>query len=271
MKAQGIRLFVSDVDGTLLDGHKQLTEATRTAVTKLQAAGIPLALVSARPPRGLRWLSETLNLQGACAALNAAIILDAQFEVKQQRQLDSNTVHEILALLLKHDLGAWVYTSEDWFVSRLDAAHVRHEIEAVEFSPLLFTALDEIQDPIVKIVGVGDDPKSMNACEQQMQQRFGKALCMTHSLENRLEITDREANKGTAVKALGTIMGVPPNAIATAGDGENDIAMFHQSGFSIAMAQAPIEVRRAASQTTSSNANDGLAWAIETFILPRNE
>jgi hypothetical protein len=88
-------------------------------------------------------------------------------------------------------------------------------------------------------------------------------------LANRLDATYHAANKGGAVIAIANELGIPLRNVATAGDGDNDIAMFRESGLSIAMGQAPPEVHRAASHTTTSNGDDGLAWAIEEMILKR--
>lgn len=267
MRAHGIQLLVCDVDGTLLNGQKQLTAITRQAVGRLHAAGISVSLVSARPPRGFKPLMEALDIRAACAALNGAIIVDPQLNVIAKYPLLESRVRQITALLQKHTLDAWIYTTQDWYVSNLEAAHVGREVEAVKFSPLLYTRLDEIHDPVVKIVGIGDDYSAMTACEEELRRELGDSLSMSRSLDNRLEITDHAANKGTALDEISSAMKIAHAHIATAGDGENDILMFRKSGFSIAMGQSSAEVRRAASETTSSNANDGLAWAIDHLIL----
>ena len=71
---------------------------------------------------------------------------------------------------------------------------------------------------------------------------------------------------GAAISIAG-MLGIPLEQVVAAGDGENDIPMFRASGFSIAMGQASAEVHRAASYVTSSNIQDGLAWAIDNVIL----
>lgn len=67
--------------------------------------------------------------------------------------------------------------------------------------------------------------------------------------------------------SVAEILGIPLEEVATVGDGENDIPMFRVTGLSIAMGQAAAEVHRAATYTTSSNSQNGLAWAIQDIIL----
>jgi hypothetical protein len=269
MEPPKIRLFVSDVDGTLLNAQKELTEATRGAIRRLQSAGIPISLISSRPPQGLKWLIETLDVQHACAALNGGVIIDPKLEVLSERHLRDAVTPEIVGLIEAQNLDPWIYTQKEWYVTRRDAAHVKHEAEVVRFPPKLFGTLDEVDRPIIKITGVSDNSDSIIACHNQLIHKFGSRLSLSCSLPNRLEITHQDANKGTAIDAIGATVNVARNQIATAGDGENDILMFRNSGFSIAMGQAPVEVRRSATETTTSNSQDGLAWAIDEFLLKR--
>jgi hydroxymethylpyrimidine pyrophosphatase-like HAD family hydrolase len=67
---------------------------------------------------------------------------------------------------------------------------------------------------------------------------------------------------------LSRLRNIPPEQIATIGDMSNDVPMFRQSGFSIAMGNAGDEVKTAARAVTDSNENEGFAKAVRNFILP---
>jgi len=75
------------------------------------------------------------------------------------------------------------------------------------------------------------------------------------------------ANKGEVVRVLSRMLDVPAAQIATIGDMPNDVLMFECSGVSIAMANASVEVQRAARFVTSSNTEEGFAVAMERFVL----
>jgi Cof subfamily protein (haloacid dehalogenase superfamily) len=269
MEPRNIQLFVTDVDGTLLNAQKELTDATRKAMKHLRDAGIPISLISSRPTRGLKWLIDELEIQHACAALNGGVIIDPQLNILSGYHLRDVLAQKILGLIEGQGLTPWIYTETSWYVPEFDGQHVRHEVEVVKFEPSLFDALADIDGPIVKITGISDDSAMILACEDLLNRKFGERLSLSCSLPNRLEITHHDANKGNAIEAIGATIDLAPDAIAAAGDGENDILMFRKTGFSIAMGQASAEVRRSASVTTTANSQDGLAWAIEEFILKR--
>ncbi|MET0126489.1 MAG: HAD hydrolase family protein, partial [Pseudomonas caspiana] len=84
-----------------------------------------------------------------------------------------------------------------------------------------------------------------------------------------LDVTALDANKGHALITLASQLGVDMAHTAAIGDGGNDVAMFHKAGFSIAMGQAEESVRSQADVVTGSNLQDGVASAIERYMLPR--
>lgn len=267
MVSHNIRLFVSDVDGTLLNTFKKLSPATIKAVRDLRAAGIQFSLVSQRPLQGLRKLLKELQIQGACAALNGGVVVDQSFSVVSEKNIRAALIQGIVGMIERYELVPWIYTLSAWYVPQPDAPHVWHESKTLGFLPTRFEDLGEISEPVIKISGIGDDYRAVSECEDQLRHQLGAQLSISRPLSNHLDISHLEANKGVAVTSIAAMLGIPLDEVATAGDGENDIPMFRVSKISIAMGQAPPEVHRAASDTTTSNGQDGLAWAIHDLII----
>src|SRR5581483_8238542 len=94
-----IALVISDVDGTLVDTQKRVTERTRQAVASLQARGIGFTIVSSRPPFGLRPLIETLHITLPVAAFNGGAIVSPALKILNQRSIDPAVARAILAFL----------------------------------------------------------------------------------------------------------------------------------------------------------------------------
>ena len=81
-----IALVVSDVDGTLVTPDKQLTDAARRAVARLQAAGIGFTLTSSRPPLGMRMLLAPLDITLPIGPFNGSTRLGALSNVGYERE-----------------------------------------------------------------------------------------------------------------------------------------------------------------------------------------
>src|ERR1700735_5520408 len=82
-----------------------------------------------------------------------------------------------------------------------------------------------------------------------------------------LDVTHPQANKGAVVLTLSKLLNIPPEQMATIGDMPNDVLMFRNSGFSIAMGNASDEVKSQATAVTDSNQDEGFANAVRKFIL----
>ena len=103
--------------------------------------------------------------------------------------------------------------------------------------------------------------------ETALRDLLGSRAFVARSQKYYLDVTHPDANKGEVVKSLSRILAVPQSEIATIGDGANDVAMFAQSAFCIAMGNASPEVQSHADVVTDSNEEDGFAKAIERYLL----
>jgi hypothetical protein len=118
-------------------------------------------------------------------------------------------------------------------------------------------------------VGVSQDFERLTACEAAAREALGDRVSVVRSQRYYLDVTPAGTDKGTLLVELARRLGVPREEIVTIGDMENDLPMFRNSGFSIAMGNATDEVKRTANAVTLSNEEDGFAEAIERIVLPR--
>jgi Cof subfamily protein (haloacid dehalogenase superfamily) len=265
----GILLVISDVDGTLVTNDKILTDRSRAAVSRLGAAGIGFSIVSSRPPFGLRMLVEPLSLRLPMGAYNGGALVMPDLTVLEQRLLPSETARASIAVLRAFALDVWAFAGDRWLVENSDGAYVEREVRTIRVPPTVVAHLDSHLDAIGKMVGVSHDFARLAACETAVRRKLGGSASIARSQPYYLDVTPAGTDKGVAVAGLALRLGVPAAAIATIGDMENDVAMFRQSGLSIAMGNASPEVKRLADAVTLSNEEDGFASAVERLILPR--
>jgi Cof subfamily protein (haloacid dehalogenase superfamily) len=265
-----IRLLLADVDGTLVTQEKRLTPGAKDAAHALRGAGINFAITSGRPPRGMRMLIEPLALTGAIAGFNGGVYVNPDLSVIETRTLDPMVAAQTVNLLIDQGLDAWVYTVDQWFLRDPRAPHVAREASTVQFDATVVPAFTaENFAHAVKIVGVSDDLDRVAAGEKRVQSELHGRAGATRSQPYYLDVTHPQANKGVVVDTLSELLQIPHAEIATIGDMPNDILMFRNSGFSIAMGNSSDEVKAHASAVTGSNEEDGFAAAVRRFILPR--
>ena len=263
-----IRLLLSDVDGTLVTRDKLLTPRAIAAVTALRAAGIGFTVTSARPPRGLVSLIEPLGLTDPVAGFNGGVLTTPDLAVIETHRIDPEAARKTVALFQRHGADVWVYDADAWFVHDRAAPHVDREAWILKFGPEVVADFpDTVLDQAIKIVAVSDDPKVMAACETEADAALGGTVSATRSADYFVDVTHPKATKGHVVHALARRLGLEPHQIATIGDMPNDVLMFRQGGFSVAMGNASDAVKAEADAVTDSNEEDGFAKAVERFLL----
>jgi len=262
-----ISALISDVDGTLVNSDKILTENAKAAVAELHAAGIAFTIISSRPPRGMRMLIESLGIVKPIAGFNGGIIAMPDLSVVERHSPLPEAARNAVDILTEHQVEVWVFSGDDWLVSDLHGLNIDREVRTVQFSPTLVATFADALSSVGKIVGVSDDFDLLTRCEEELRTELADCASVVRSQRYYLDITHPLANKGAAVLALSKLLGVPLEEIAVIGDGSNDVAMFERCKFSIAMGNAAPEVQRQAQFVTSSNDAEGFAEAVRRFVL----
>jgi len=262
-----ISLVLADVDGTLVNEQKVLTKRAQAAVQHLREARIRFAITSGRPPRGMAMLLDDLRLDTPIAGFNGGVFVTPELAVIEQKTLPDNIAAKAIELIRGCGLDAWVYRGNGWLITNPDAPHVAREARTVQFKPTIVADVGEKLGQIAKIVGVSDDHDKVQRCEVEAQAAFGQHATANRSQPYYLDITHKDANKGAVVEFLSRHLEVPAAEIATIGDQPNDVLMFKQSCFSIAMGNASDQVKEQASVITDSYNDEGFAKAMERFIL----
>lgn len=263
-----IRLVISDVDGTLVGKDKQLSQATVDAVKRLRAAGVLFTLISARPLSGVMDIVRRLELDTPVGAYNGGTIARPDGTVISAERLEQGAAREALAMFDLDWVTTWVFADGLWHTRSTDTPHNRSEIVTAAQQPTVVADFAGLTDRIDKIVAVSDEEPRLAELERRTQAALGGRATVARSQRYYLDVTAPKANKGHGVTALAAALGVPLEQTAVIGDGQNDVFMFKVAGLSIAVDNASDEVKKAADHVTASNVDDGVAKAIDRYVLP---
>jgi len=266
-KSQRLSLLIADVDGTLLDESKVLTERAAAAVRALRQKGIRFAVTSGRPPRGMAMMVDPLAIDTMIAGFNGGVFVRPDLLIVAEKTLSRTAAEAAAEIIIERGLDVWVYAGNDWLIRDKQAPHVAREAWTVKFDPTVTHDLASVFDRAAKIVGVSDDHGRVAACEAALQARLGAHASAARSQPYYVDVTHPEANKGFVAKLVSRDLAIPPDEVATIGDMPNDVLMFRNSGFSIAMGNASAEVQAQADVVTASCNDDGFAKAVERYLL----
>ncbi|MFI5174777.1 MAG: HAD family hydrolase [Terriglobia bacterium] len=263
--ANMLGLVVSDVDGTLLTPEHELTLRARQAVARLQEHGLGFTVASSRPPRGLDMVLRAFGIMLPFAPFNGAQITYPDGRVIEKQVIPIPLIERVRSISHKLELNLWTYQEWNWFARRRDE-FVEREEHTVGFAAEIVEHIEECFDDCPKLTVVGK-PEIAALCAQTIRRELGAQLTVTQSQPRFVDITARNANKGSVITNLSRILQVPVARIAAIGDGPNDVEMFARAGLSIAMGNSSEMVKKAAQYTTASNTEEGFAQGIETYVL----
>ncbi|WP_411902113.1 Cof-type HAD-IIB family hydrolase [Methylorubrum thiocyanatum] len=262
-----IALVVSDVDGTLVTDDKRLTPAAIAAVRRLGAAGIGFTLASSRPPVGLRSLAEALDLRLPLGAFNGSTVCTPDLRPISERLIPETVARAAATRLDAAGIDVWVFADGAWNLRNPQAPYTDLERRTLQTEPHVVPDLSALLGRAAKIVGVSRDHAGLARLEEALAAELDGRAAVHCSQPYYLDMTPPGIDKGSFVADLGRQLGIPRERIATLGDAANDVALFRESGLSIAMGNAAPAVQRAASAVTADNNEDGFARAINRFVF----
>jgi Cof subfamily protein (haloacid dehalogenase superfamily) len=262
-----ISLVLSDIDGTLITPQKEITPAARQAIADVRARGIKFAIASSRPARGLAYLADELQLDTPVSGFNGGRIIGPAGEDIATLEIPEPVVREIIGILQGMGVPVWVFAGDDWYVTDPHGHRVEHEIKTIRYNPIVVDDFPaEALGRTVKVVGAHPDHDLIAKAAREIQGMFGQRVSATCSQPFYLDITNVRATKGEVVKQLAAYYGISTGEILTIGDASNDVLMFRESGYSIAMGNATEEVQMEANAVTARNTEDGFAKAMQGLL-----
>ena len=261
-----IKLVVSDIDGTLLDDTKALSQRTLAMIDTIMAKGVHFALMSARPPSGITPLVQSFAQPVAFGAFNGGKIVSASGETLVDNSLDGSISRDICALVREAGAGLWVFASGRWFASDLAHRLIAREQRCSFIAPERFPSAGLDLPSVDKIVAVCDDLEVCRQIQEVGSTRWRGRAQVSRSQPHYCDFTHQLADKAIGLDHLAALYDVDLTHVAAIGDGENDKGMLRSSGLSVAMGQASEPVRRAAQWITTSNLEEGVARALERML-----
>jgi Cof subfamily protein (haloacid dehalogenase superfamily) len=288
-----ISLLALDLDGTLLNGRGQISDRNRAAIESARATGVRVALVTGRRFRDTRPIALELGLDVPVISHNGALTKHAEtLQTVAVLPLPLAAAREALRVgrdagadaLLSDDhegLGTLVYdrlSGENAAVHKYIAwARRIHGEEEGQESVRQVESLEAYLDHAPVHLAFSGSCAKMDQLEEILHAELGptvKILGTKYPEQDftLIDVVNPAASKGAGVAATAAELGVSPDEIMAVGDNYNDLEMLLFAGTGVVMANAPLSLREIAGlHPTASNIEDGVALAIEQFILNNSE
>ncbi len=243
-KFSGI-LICSDLDGTLLDRNKEISQENLKALDYFMKNGGCFALSTGRSPSFIKELEKKgIKPNSPVIALNGAMIYD----IENDKCLYKNPIDKEKLLTI------------DDFISK-NKEYINNVVYHTDKDVDSFSEI-ESDNNLYKIVFVSDSCKNSKKLRQNIEEKY-EDFFITNSWPEGLELLASDSTKGVCIEKMRKLLGEKAKKIVCVGDYENDISMLRVADVSYAVENAIPEVKAAASRVTVSNNESAIAKIIE--------
>ena len=273
-----IRLIAFDLDGTLLNSDKVLTPRNKAALERAAEKGILIVPTTGRLFKGMPAEIRQFPFLRYAITINGAAVFDTETgdniyraEIPLESALEIMTYLDQFPIVYDcyKDNTGWM-TQSMWDQAEVFApnAYYVHSIRTNRKPvPELKEFLRQQGGSVQKIQLFSTDPELRTALLRELPGRFAH-LAVSSSVSRNVEINHEDANKGSALMALASRLGLDRSRVIAFGDGLNDISMIREAGIGVAMQNAVEEVRAAADLITGSCEESGVAMVLEQILPP---
>lgn len=270
------RLVAIDLDGTLLDMNKNISQRNKRAIALAIEKGVKIVICSGRVYKGARLYAKQVDSKDPVIACNGAIISEnIDGKVIYSNNIETDDCLKVIDICHKYEVYYHIYagdvmlteelgfTSLNYFVKNQELPHEdRVVIEVVEN---MADKIKSIQGQVLKCVVVTDDTQLLKRIRSEIEQI--PSIEVISSYFDNIEVMNKGVSKGAALKRLSELLDIPPEEMLAIGDNENDISMLKYAGLGVVMDNGEDCAKEAAQYVTASNSQDGVAEAIEKFVL----
>jgi HAD superfamily hydrolase (TIGR01484 family) len=250
MTRNGFRALLVDCDGTLAPAYMKVTPRVQASVQAL-AKRLPVCIVSSRDHHDIGNLAASLGLTAPQVSEGGARIFDpATRQPLWRRTLEPDDARAIVGYL--HDTGL--------------------QFSAVDGAKRVKSQADVAEWDITRVTATSLTPSQAQDIAALFGQRPTVHTAMIIRTDNgdwMVDFTHAGATKAEAAQRLAGLLGAEPSQLIAAGDSFNDLPLLQACGLRIAMGNAIPELKAIADYVAPSTFDDGLATAIEEFVLPQ--
>lgn len=261
------KIIISDIDGTLLNSSRQVSEATKEVIIAARKKGILFGLASGRPIHGIESNLEQWGIDGLVDFIigsNGGERLSNN-KYHQNHLLSDVFIHEILEVYEPLQLNACIYYKDALYVERIDEITAQIA-KNVKLELVVCNMKETVKEPLNKLLYIVNADE-MHRVEAFYQKHKNPNYRGFRSQAELFEFVNADVSKAFAIHELCDELHISIEEVIAFGDTSNDIEMLRECGLGVCMANGTQDAKEVADELTLSNDENGLAYYINTHLL----
>ena len=255
-----MRIVVSDLDGTLLQGHSNVGDYTIDVVRKLIDSGVEFVIASGRGRQGIEFLIEKIDRKVYAICNNGANIYDKDENCIYKKTINKDLSVDLLKTIREQGLFFSAFDDENFYFDKDDLNYIKRK----NFKEKPLEKLEDVPE-LSKIIIV-EEPENILKIAKFLRDKYKDIVEITISDPECVDIVPSGCSKGEGVEVIGKLLNIPCDEIMAFGDGENDLAMLRKVGYPVAMENAQEVLKKEVKNIATPNMEEGVAKYIEKYF-----
>lgn len=268
-----IKLVAMDIDDTLLNDEKFITDANKQAIAQALDQGVKIVLSSGRTRLGMKDYLDSLNISGDDQYIitnGGSLVESISGKVLYKKTLSNQTYRQIDDFIVQNDLRYnAVDVEEQTYTSNSESIDRYTIIQAFENDKgLLIRTPDQMPEDFEILKAIINESKAkLDQITELVEEEFGQNYYVIRTGAGFLEIMPKGTDKGSALEALAEHLNLDMTEVMAIGDGENDVPMLKKAGTSVVMDNATDKIKKLANFVTTDSNQSGVAKAFEKCLF----
>lgn len=264
-----IKLVAIDMDGTLLDDKKQISQENIDTLKEYKKKGIKIVICTGRSDDSVFPYIASLKVKGIrdyFVLFNGSKVIDDEQNVISEEYISGKDYKELAKLAKKYNVGIQGFKNYGRFCEEIKPAFTKNitkENLNAHIEPLEKTKDDE---KIIK-AAFTDSIDKIDFIEKKIPKRFYEEFSVTRIEGIFIDVVVKGVNKWHGLVQLANYLNIKETEIMTIGDENNDIEMLKNAKVSVAMENASKEIKNVAKYITKTNNESGVALAIKKYCV----
>ena len=266
-----VKLFVSDIDGTLLVSGKKISARNIDAVKRMTDAGITVTIATGRMYRAALPIAQELGVNVPIITYNGALIKSVDGEIIHAEYLPENIVVELVKFYENRGWYLQNYSEDNlYYPAYNNYAEYYETHQKVKGTAIGWDGMKNKTSKVCKLLSIADNLEENLRRMAELKNKFGDKIEVTKSTPIYTEIICPGVSKASAVTILAKKLGVSRAEIMAIGDSDNDLPMLKSAGTSVAMGNSTDEVKKSCDVVTGFCEDDGFSQAVDKFVFGSN-
>lgn len=265
-KLKNTKIIFIDIDGTLTNSKKEVTEKTAKAIKRVVNKGIKVIITSGRNSAYCKDVSEKAGATPIVISSNGTSIFDYENnKTIYKNVIEKEKIIKLYEFAEKNNLGMMMNSLKKAYCNSNVIDKEKYNVEKIKKEEIVQKQITQV---VMKVKHQDEITKTKDIVNEQGLKifYFSKKFSINEKVDCSIDIINEDVSKGTGINNLLKKLNIKKEETVCIGDYKNDIDMYNSCGYKVAMGNACREIKNRADYITLSNDEDGVAYFLDKFI-----